>query len=257
MGLIDSHAHLTFPELCQQVDEVLRRCSVAGVDHVITVGVALDDAKAAVALSERHPHRLHAAVGFHPHEAEKVSEDDLRAMAALWDHPRVVAVGEIGLDYHYDFADQAVQRRVFARQLELAASYTCPIVIHSREAFDDTVGLLLDHGFAGRSVVFHCFTGIAEEAFRLAEHGWRLSFTGIVTFRKSQRLQEIAKGYPADELMVESDSPYLSPEPVRVIVPNEPAHVSHIVRFLADLRGVAYEDLVEQTAENTRRFFNL
>jgi TatD DNase family protein len=257
MGLIDSHAHLTFPELCNQVDDVLARCAESGVDRVITVGTTPEDSQASVHLAERYPDRIHAAVGVHPHEAEKVSDSDLAHMAGLLTRPGVVAVGEIGLDFYYDNADREVQREVFARQLEIAASVDLPIVIHAREAVDDVIGLLRDHGFAGRRVVFHCFTGTAEEAARVREHGWWISFAGIVTFKKSAWLQAIAKDYPAEELMVETDAPYLTPEPFRGRMPNEPAHVAHVARFLADLRGVAFEDLVEQTEANTRRFFDL
>ncbi|MCH7872139.1 MAG: TatD family hydrolase, partial [Planctomycetes bacterium] len=128
---------------------------------------------------------------------------------------------------------------------------------NGREAFEDGVSMLVDHGFAGRGVVFHCFTGTADEASRLAEQGWRISFTGIVTFPKSGELQAIAKAYPDDQLMIETDSPYLSPVPVRAKRPNEPAHVAHIARFLAELRGVDFEVLVNQTHRNTQAFFRL
>ena len=257
MGLIDSHAHLTFPELIDQVDGVLSRCAEAGVDRVITIGTDLADGKRAVELSKRYPDRVHAAAGFHPHEAAKVLEADISAMAALWDDDRVVALGEMGLDYHYDFADRPSQHNVFGRQLEMAGSHDKPIIIHCREAFDDLVPMLVEFGFADRRVVFHCFTGTVGEAAVVAKHGWRISFTGIVTFRGSKELQTIAKTYPADQLMVETDSPYLSPVPVRGKTPNEPAHVAHVARFLAELRGVSYEELVEQTARNTREFFGL
>lgn len=257
MGLIDSHAHLTFPELRDQVDEVLLRCTEAGVDRVITIGMNLDDLADAIRLARLHPDHLHAAGGVHPHEAEKVTEAGFTEVARLWDDPTVVALGEMGLDYHYDFADRSIQRAVFARQLEMAGPRPKPLILHCREAFDDTVGILLDHGFADRPVVFHCFTGSADEAQGVAEHGWRISFTGIVTFPKSTELHEIAKAYPADALMVETDSPYLSPVPVRGKQPNEPAHVAHTVRFLAGLRGVGYEELVDQTGRNTREFFGL
>jgi TatD DNase family protein len=257
MGLIDSHAHLTFPELCDQVGDVLARCAESGVDRVITVGTTLEDSQASVRMAERYPDRVHAAVGIHPHEAEKVSDGDLTEIAGLLTRPGVVAVGEIGLDYYYDNADREVQRDVFARQLEIAASVDRPIVIHAREAVDDVIRLLRDHGFAGRRVVFHCFTGTAEEAARVRARGWWISFAGIVTFKKSEWLQKIAQAYPAEELMVETDAPYLTPEPFRGRMPNEPAHVAHVARFLAELRGVPYEDLVEQTEANTRRFFGL
>ena len=257
MSLIDSHAHLTFPELFGQVDDVLARSSKAGVDRIITVGTDLSDARRAIELVERYPSQVRATVGFHPHEAAKVSDVDMRAMEELWRSSSVVACGEMGLDYHYDFADRDVQRSVFSRQLELASPVGKVIVIHSREAFDDVVPILVEHGYRDRPVVFHCFTGSQVEADLVAAHGWRISFTGVVTFPKSAELQQIAKGYPAQELMVETDAPYLSPVPVRNKRPNEPAHVVHTARFLAELRGVAYEELVEQSAKNTRAFFGL
>jgi TatD DNase family protein len=257
MGLIDTHAHLTFPELASQVEAVLERCGQAGVEHVITVGTDLDDARNAVALAERFADRVSAAVGFHPHEADRVSDEDIATMAQLWMHPRVVAMGEMGLDYHYDLADRAKQRKVFAGQLREAANVDKPVVIHCREAVDDAIAVLVEHGFSGRRVVFHCFTGTAEEAARLAGHGWRISFTGIVTFPKSNELQDIARAYPGDQLMVETDAPYLSPVPVRGKRPNEPAHVAHTARFLADLRGEVFEELAARTTENARQFFRL
>lgn len=257
MGLIDSHAHLTYPEFEGRMEDVLARCEQAGVDRVITIGTSLSDARKAIELSERYSSHIHAAIGFHPHEADKVTEGDFAAMAVLWQHKEVVAFGEMGLDYHYDFADRGNQKRVFARQLELARSRGKPLIIHCREALDDAVGMLVDFGFANRSVVFHCFTGTKAEADRIAEHGWRISFTGIVTFPKSGELQEIAKKYPADQLMVETDSPYLSPVPVRGVRPNVPSHVAHVARFLADLRNVPYPELVEQTSVNTKLFFGL
>lgn len=257
MGLIDSHAHLTFPELRDRVDEVLARCAEAGVEQIITVGVDVEDARAALELAGRHPDRIRVAAGFHPHEAGKVTDDALSCMADLWRRDRVVALGEMGLDYHYDFADRAVQRTVFARQLETAAALDKPLVIHCREALGDATSILLDHGFKDRRVVFHCFTGTAGEAATIAEHGWRISFTGIVTFPKSTELQAVARAYPADALMVETDSPYLSPVPLRGKHPNEPARVAHTARFLAELRGESFPEFVEQTDSNTRSFFGL
>ena len=202
------------------------------------------------------------AAGVHPHEAGKVAgadadPPDLVEMVALWRDEKVVALGEMGLDYHYDFADRAVQRRVFTEQLALAAPFDKPIIIHCREALDDVIPILVDHGFSGRRVVFHCFTGTADEAARIAEQGWRISFTGVVTFKKSSELQAIARAYPADRLMIETDSPYLSPEPVRGKRPNEPSHLVHIARFLAGLRGESVEEVSAATRANTVEFFGL
>lgn len=257
MGLIDTHVHLSFPELRDQLDAVLARCGEAGVERVITVGTDLEDARNAVALARRHPGRIHAAVGVHPHEAEKVTESELDEIIELWDDPAVVGLGEMGLDYHYDFADRGVQQRVLARQLAAARTRSQPLVIHCREAFDDLAPLLLEHGFDRQPVVFHCFTGTTAEALKIAEHGWRISFTGIVTFPKSLELQQIAKTYPKNALMIETDSPYLSPVPVRGKRPNEPAHVAHVAAFLAELRGVSVEELTEQTRRNSMAFFGL
>ena len=257
MGLIDSHAHLTFPELRRRIDDVLDRCDAVGVERIITVGTDVADAREAIALARAYPERIHAAVGIHPHEAGKVADADLDALAELWDDPLVVALGEMGLNYHYDLADRHAQLTVLRQQLELAAGRARPLVIHCRKAFDDVVKLLIDHGFANRRVVFHCFTGSASEALKIEEHGWRLSFTGIVTFPKSTTLQEIAKVYPKKALMIETDAPYLAPVPLRGKHPNEPAHVVHTARFLADLREVSLAALVEQTHGNTASFFDL
>jgi TatD DNase family protein len=210
-----------------------------------------------VALSARFRGRVHAAAGIHPHQAGKVATDDLRELSDMWHSGSVVAAGEMGLDYHYDFADRGVQREVFATQLAAVRALSIPVIIHSREAFDDTVGLLEAHGFRDRRVVFHCFTGTAEEAARVAEHGWRISFTGIVTFRNSRDLQAIARAYPLDRLMVETDSPYLSPEPLRGRHPNEPANAVHVARFLSELRGEDFGELCRRTARNTIEFFGL
>ncbi|MFQ5591114.1 MAG: TatD family hydrolase [Phycisphaerae bacterium] len=257
MGLVDSHAHLTAPELRGQVADVLARCSQAGVETVITVGTDLADSKAALSLAVQYPGRVCAAVGVHPHEAGKVGNAELVAVSRLWERPEVVAVGEIGLDYHYDFCEREKQQWVFARQLELASDLDRPIIIHAREALDDVISLLLEKGYKQRRVVFHCFSGTRESASRIAEHGWRVSFTGMITFRQSSELKQIAKSCPSYKLMIETDSPYLSPEPVRNRRPNEPALLIHTVRFLADLRGVPYDTLVKQTAHNTRMFFDI
>lgn len=257
MGLIDSHAHLTYAPLREHLEAVLDRCAEAGVERIITVGTDPGDARAAVELSERYPGRIHAAVGIHPHHAGEASEQAVEEIAALWRSGKVVAAGEMGLDHHYDFADREVQRRVFEEQLERCRPLELPVVIHARESISDIVPILLRRGFAGRRVVFHCFTGTAAEAAVIAEHGWRISFTGIVTFKKSEWLQQIAREYPADQLMVETDAPYLSPEPVRRKHPNEPAHVVHTAAFLAVLRGVAEQEFQRQTYRNTREFFGL
>jgi len=257
MALIDSHAHLTYPEFRDRIGDVLVKCDQSGVERVITIGTSLEDARNAVALARAHPKRIHAAAGFHPHEADSVTDEQIAAMTRLWDDPLIVAFGEMGLDYHYNFADRAKQRHVFKSQLEAARDHNKPIIIHARESIDDVIPMLVDEGFANRRVVFHCFTGTDDDAAKIAAHGWRISFTGIVTFPKSGDLQNIARGYPTEKIMVETDSPYLSPVPVRSAKPCEPAYVAHTARFLSQLREVAYDDFVDQTRRNAVQFFGL
>jgi len=256
MQLIDTHAHLTHPDLRGDVAAVFERAREAGVAHIITIASDARDAEGALSLARAHA-MVSCTAGIHPHEAGKVAGGDLPRIAELLRDPRVVAVGECGLDYHYDFAERDVQRRVFAAQLDIARGAGKPLVIHCREAFDDCAALLEDHGYRDQPVVFHCFTGTADEAARAAQRGWRISFTGIVTFKNSTELQGIARAYPANQLMLETDAPYLSPVPVRNVRPNEPAHVAHTAKFLAELRRVPIDELAAQTTANAVVFFKL
>ena len=256
MELIDTHCHLTFGELAGQVEAVLQRASEAGVRHCLTIGVTPEDGGRCVELAEKHA-GVFAAVGIHPHEAQRFAGADLSGLGELLGHPRVVAMGEIGLDYHYDFAEGKAQRALFEAQLGICAEAGLPLVIHNREATDDTVKMLSQAGFGGRRVVFHCFTGAPAEARLIRDQGWRVSFTGVVTFKNAGEVRRVAREYPGDELMLETDSPYLSPEPVRNVRPNEPAYLVHTARFLAELRGQRLEELAEQTTRNTVEFFDL
>lgn len=256
MDLIDTHCHLTSEAFAGAADAVIDRALSAGVRQMITVATDAADARAALVLT-RQRGELRMAAGIHPHEAAKAAAPDVEDLRRIWADPLCVAVGEIGLDYHYDFSPRDVQQDWFARQLDAAASTRLPIIVHSREAHADTVAILLRCGYEGRPAVFHCFTGTTQEAADLAEHGWRISFSGVVTFKNSTELQAIAAAYPAEHVMLETDSPYLSPEPVRRLRPNEPAHVAHIARFLAVLRGVPADDLATQATRNARAFFSL
>ncbi|MCP4248870.1 MAG: TatD family hydrolase [bacterium] len=255
-GLIDSHAHLTDENLSGQVNEVLDRARAAGVVGVIAIASDLADSERTIALSRQHGD-VWATAGVHPHQAGQANDADWSQLSAMFADPAVVACGEIGLDYHYDFADQPTQQRVFARQLALAADADLPLVVHCREALDDAIRLLEQASFRDRPVVFHCFSGTVAEAEAIADRGWRLSFTGLVTYKSARDAQAVARDYPSDGLMIETDSPYLSPVPLRGKFPNEPANLIHTARFLADLRGQPIEELIAQTTTNTRQFFSL
>lgn len=253
--LIDSHCHLTFDALRGQVEAVLTRAAAAGVSQCITVATDLADADRALALSSAH-RAVHVAAGIHPHESGKVSGDWDAALLEIVRRDDVFAVGEMGLDYHYDFSPREDQLRVFRRQLQIATDVAKPVVIHCREAQADALAVLADFPkLAG--VVFHCFTGALAEAVEILERGYWISLTGVVTFKKSEELREVARTLPADRLMVETDAPYLSPVPVRGVRPNEPAHVVHTAACIAQERRMSLSALSALATANTRRFFSL
>ena len=254
MPLFDTHAHLTDAKLADQLEAVMERAAAVGVMRVLTIGVNRADSEAAVAVAERFPDRVRAAVGIHPHDAAKVEAGDLERVRALLDHPLVVAVGEIGLDYHYDFAPRPVQQSVFAAQLAIAREADVPVVVHSREAMADTVRVLQEGEMTHRPVVFHCYGGTAEELAVLQSAGWWGSFTGVVTFKKAEALRAMARSYPADQVMIETDAPYLAPVPHRGQT-NEPALLAPIATFMAELRDEPADALAEQTWANSCRFF--
>lgn len=252
--MIDSHCHLTYSQLSSQLDAVLARADAAGVEKMITIGTSLDDARAAVALCRSHA-QVRCAIGIHPHHAAEAPADAVAQLRALADDPNVLAVGETGLDYHYDFSPRQIQRELFIRQLELARDLRRPAVIHSREAIDETLQIMAD--FTQVSVVFHCFTGSLSDARKIIAAGHLIGLTGVVTFKKSDELREVARFIPDDRLLVETDAPYLAPEPFRRQKVNEPAMVVHTARAIADVRGVDLEHIDRITTDNASRFFKL
>lgn len=277
--LIDTHCHLTVPELFDRREQVLADAAAVGVTKILTVACRPEEFAAALNLASgvagpvagraapgpdrpgdeggRAIPRLYVATGIHPHEAAKAQEADWDALAATWQQPNVVAAGEMGLDYYYDFSPRDVQRSVFERQLDLAVRAGLPVIIHCREAQADVVEILCRHGFQDKPVVFHCFSGTPEEAAELRSHGWRTSFTGLITFKNAAPQRQACLETPADQLMFETDSPYLSPEPVRRMRPNEPRNLVHTVQFAARLRGVPFEDLALSSTASAQRFFRI
>lgn len=254
--LIDTHCHLTSEHLVNRRDEVVRAAVEVGVTRMITVTCRASELPIAKALRETHAN-VWIASGIHPHEAGRVSADEIETVAASWTTPGVVAAGEMGLDYHYDFSPRDVQQDVFRRQLDLAAPTRLPIIIHAREAQADVIRILVEAGYRDRAVVFHCFSGTREEAAEIRSYGWRTSFTGLITFKNAAEQQAALLDTPPDDLMFETDSPYLSPEPVRKIRPNEPKHLIHTVRFAAMLMGRPWEEVAERSTRNAERFFRL
>ncbi|MEX0886468.1 MAG: TatD family hydrolase [Phycisphaeraceae bacterium] len=258
--MIDTHCHLTFPQLHRQLDDVLARAAARGVDEMICVGTNGGDAVAAAALAERYAH-IHATAGLHPLYVTPETDLDAAGELLRWAAARreVVAFGEMGLDYHYDEPARELQHAAFARQLEVIAAMDSarPIIIHNRKATDDVLAMIAEAGLAGERFVFHCFTGDRAEVERVLAAGAMVSFTGIVTFPNARDVAEASDAVPIERLMVETDSPFLTPEPNRKVRPNEPAYVVDVARFLADRRGMAFEAFVEAVDANARRFFSL
>lgn len=256
MMLIDTHCHLTFEPLVGDVPGVVERSRAADVTGWITVGTDLEDSRKAVELVAGYE-SMHAAIGIHPHEAKDADAVALAGLKHLARQDKVVAIGETGLDYHYNFSTQPDQRRVFAAHLDIARDMDLPVVIHSRNAFDETMEILDHNGRGLKSVVFHCFSGSAEQAKLLLDRGYYLSFTGVVTFKNADATRAAAQVVPLDRLMVETDAPYMSPEPVRKQKPNEPALMVHTARCLANLKGVDLDNLAQATTRNAVKFFGL
>ncbi|MDD4891587.1 MAG: TatD family hydrolase [Phycisphaerae bacterium] len=256
--LIDSHAHLTDHRLLSQIDDVINRARAGGLAGILTIGTRTEDNLLAGELAERYPD-VWAAGAIHPHDSAKFSPDMLPALREFLARPRVVALGEIGLDYHYDFAPRDVQHRSFEAQLMLAAELGKPVIIHSREAIADTLAIVARLRAAHGPIrgVFHSFTGTADEAKAILEAGFFLSLSGVVTFKKSDALHAVARLVPADRLLLETDSPYLSPEPMRRVKVNEPALLVHTLAKVAELRDGTRDSLAEQTARNVEALFGI
>lgn len=253
--LVDSHAHLDDGRFAADLPLVLERAKEAGVAWVVTVGIDLASSKAAVSLAHRFP-MVVAAVGIHPHEAKTADARTLQELARLARDPRVVAIGEIGLDYHYNHSSPAIQREVFAAQLRLAGELDLPVVVHDREAHED-VEAILSETAPPRAGVLHCFSGDAAMAARLVERGFYLSFAGPVTFNRSKdHFCRVLAAVPLGRILVETDCPYLSPAPFRG-QRNEPARVRLVAERVAELLGLGVDEVIRATGEASANFFGL
>ncbi|MEO2054054.1 MAG: TatD family hydrolase [Nitrospira sp.] len=257
--LIDTHTHIADPEFDEDREEVIQRALAAGVYRMILIGTNLLSSQRAVALAEKYSF-LWAAVGLHPHDAKDLDDDLLNAFDHLADHPKVVAIGETGLDYFYNHSPSEIQKAAFVEQIRLAKKKQLPLVVHTRDAWKDTFDLLKKEDVREYAeavgAVFHCFTGdkaVAEEGIGF---GFHLSFSGIMTFPKATPIQEAAAGIPLDKVLIETDAPYLAPQGKRG-KRNEPAFVGLIAEKLAHLRDCPISAISQATSDNANRIFNL
>jgi len=256
MELIDTHCHLTFDELASDIDAILARSIAAGVIEWVTVGTDLKECRKAIELTERFEN-IYAAVAIHPHDAKTVTAGTIQELKQLAQHKKVVAIGETGLDYHYNFSLHEDQRNVFAEHLKIAAELNLPVIIHCREAFDETMQILEEYRSGIKNIVFHCFSGSAEQAKIVLDKDFYISFTGVVTFKNAEKTRLAASVVPLDRLMLETDCPYMSPEPMRRQKVNEPALMVHTAKFLAELKGMDLTDFTEAVTATSRAFFKI
>jgi TatD DNase family protein len=253
--LVDSHCHLDFPDFSNELDDVVGRARSAGIARMVTISTRVHRFADVLAIAERFAD-VYCSVGTHPHHAHEELEITTADLVAHTRHPKVVALGEAGLDYHYDNSPRDAQERGFRAHIAAARETGLPLVIHSREADADTARILEEEtGQGAFPAVLHCFTGGADLARRAIALGLFISFTGILTFKNSTALRAIAAELPADRILVETDAPYLAPAPFRG-KRNEPAYVVETAKVLAETRGVSFDEIAHQTSENFFRLFS-
>ena len=254
MPFIDSHCHINFPELAGNMSDVLAQMQQNEVVSALCVSVNLADFPQVLALAEQHPH-IYASVGVHP-DYEGVEEPDVARLVGLAQHPRIIAIGETGLDYFRLKGDLEWQRERFRNHIRAARESGKPLIIHTREAAADTLRIMAEENAAGASGVMHCFTETWEVAEAALAMGFYISFSGIVTFKNAKQLKEVAQRVPLERILIETDSPYLAPVPHRGKL-NQPAYVKHVAAEIATLRGIGIDEVGRSTTENFTRLFKL
>jgi TatD DNase family protein len=251
---VDSHCHLNFPELAGDLERVLAKMRENEVTHALCVSVTLEDFPGVLALAERYPH-LYASVGIHP-DSQDVREAEPEELVRLAQHPKVIAIGETGLDYYRLTGDLEWQRERFRRHIRAALACARPLIVHTRDAAADTIRIMREEGASGAGGVMHCFTESRETASAALDLGFYISFSGIVTFRNARALKEVARQVPMDRMLIETDSPYLAPVPHRGKL-NEPGFVRHVAEEIARLKGLPLERVAAETTSNFFRLFNM
>lgn len=253
--LTDTHLHLHFPQYDLDRDEVIRRAIAGGVGLMINVGTDLEDSYKAVQVAETYP-EVYAAVGYHPHESKNASREALAELEKLIAHPRVVGVGEVGLDYFHNHSPQETQREIFRVFLSWYRRHQKPIILHCREAYEDMLRLLKDELELPCRGVIHCYSSDSEMMFKFLELGFYVAFGGALTYKKNETLREACRQCPLDRLLIETDAPYLAPQSRRG-ERNEPLFLVETAKFIASLRGCDPEKLFTETTANARRLFDL
>jgi TatD DNase family protein len=253
--LFDTHVHLNDKQFSDDLQDVIKRTKAAGVENVIVVGFDRPTIRRAIELVEEYDF-MYAAVGWHPVDAIDLTEDDLQWIEELSRHPKVVAIGEMGLDYHWDKSPKEIQKEVFRKQIRLAKKVKLPIIIHNREATADIMEILKEENAAEVGGIMHCFSGSAETAKECINMNFYISLGGPVTFKNAKKPKEVAEQIPLDRLLVETDCPYLAPHPFRG-KRNEPAYVELVAEQIAELKGLSKEEVAAVTTANAKKLFNI
>jgi len=253
--LVDSHAHLFLPNFENDLDEVLSRAKANGVKYIIVPGTDIETSKQAIKLADKYE-QIYAAVGVHPHDSKDWDNSWINEIEKLAEHPKVVAIGEIGLDYFYDFSPKENQHQAFKAQLDLAIKLDLPVVIHNRDSNDDIMNYAREYASKGLRAQFHCFAGSIDDAHELVELGYKISFTGNITFKKSDELREIVKSLSVENILLETDSPFLTPVPYRG-KRNEPSYVKYVAKQVAELHHLRINDIERTTTYNVFRLFGV
>lgn len=253
--LFDTHTHMDAPEFEEDRDAAIARAVEAGVSHIVNIGFNRETIPTTLALAEKYPF-VYAAIGWHPVDAIDMQEGDLEWIESLCSHEKVVAIGEIGLDYHWDKSPKDIQHRVLREQIALAKRVKLPIVIHNREAHEDTIRILKEENASEVGGIMHAFSGSWETAKICLDMGFHLSFGGPVTFKNAKQPKEVLEKTPMDRLLIETDAPYLTPHPYRG-KRNETAYVRLVAETAAQLKGVSLEEIAEQTTKNAKKLFGI
>lgn len=253
--LFDTHAHLNATQFNEDVEQVIERARAEGVSHIVVVGFDRPTIQRAMELAEQYSF-IYAAVGWHPVDAIHMTDEDLIMIERLAAHPKVVALGEMGLDYHWDQSPKEVQKEVFRKQIRLAKKVKLPIVIHNRDATADIVHILQEEHAGEVGGVMHCFSGSIEVARQCIDMNFYISFGGPVTFKNAKKPKEVAKEIPLDRLLIETDCPYLTPHPFRG-KRNEPSYVKYVAEAIAELKGISFEEVAQKTSDNAKRLFGI
>ena len=255
ISFVDSHAHLDFENFNHDRDAVIKNAQLANIASIINIGINIDTIKKSIELAEKYDF-IYATAGIHPHDADEMKPYQWSEFVGLLKHPKVVAIGEIGLDYYRDYSPHDVQKDILHRQLELAVEHDLPVVVHTRNAWQDVLPIFTEQYRDKLRGVFHCFSGLESEAKAVLDAGYFVSFTGVVTFKNAKALNIAANYVPLDRLLLETDCPFMTPEPFRG-KRCEPAHVPYIARKIAEARHLDLSDVAHQTNKNVEKLFGI